>query len=57
MQRAVTGSVQEEAEKIIFSQDHLSSSSGDVLKMLVQSREGARTPESGVQLLESCSLQ
>lgn len=57
MQTAVTGNVQEGAGKMIFTQDHLSISPGDVPKMLVQSREGARTPESAVQLLESSSLQ
>lgn len=56
MQRAVTENVQEGAEKTISSQEHLSISLGDVSRTLVQSREGARTPESAAQLLES-SLQ
>lgn len=53
MQRAVTGNVQEGAEKMIFSQNHFSIFSGDLPEMLVQSREDARTPESGVKLLGS----
>lgn len=53
MQRAVTGNVQEGAEKMIFSQNHFSIFSGDLPEMLVQSREDARTPESGVELLGS----